>query len=658
MWPFSKKEVTADQAMQLVSLDTSRAPNVTRQAEAILSAYESMPWLHSPVNKIARAIAGVDWVAGYTSSKKRSSRPVYRAADGSLELVKDHPILDLLYGGCELVDGAAVMQFVAASLDLKGEAFLMVQTDPKTGLPAGLWPLPVHWVREIPSLSSQKFKVQVRSSSRDFARDDIIWFKDISPRDPYGRCKGIPEAYADELDSDEYAAAFTKSFFLNDATPSGIVSFEGASADEVKAASAQWENKHRGSRKAKRIHFTNKKIEHKQLDGSFKDSEVVELRKFLRDAIRQGFGIPPELMGQVESSNRATIEAATYIFAKWVVVPRLDLICSVLQRQLAPKYPDDVRVSYVSPVPEDKKFRLEAAEANPRTLTINEWRELQSLPPIGGGDRLFGSEGSEQRSIKRKSLITKVDVGDVENILERLRPEVLIDRAKPLFEDKYEVYANISLEEIGTATAFNMRNPLVIEHFEDFALNRLTGMVNQTTKTQMKKVVMQGIRAGEDVERIRRRIETVFSDAESWRARMIARTEVNRSANHARWQAQKFSGVVNAREWIATIDGATRDTHTDMDKQRRGIDQPFTSSSGYTAMAPGNFGVGFEDINCRCTTVGIINNQDITREQMDAIWRSFDSFATGWEDLATERLIEAFLEQESEVLDYYDQLRA
>ena len=49
-----------------------------------------------------------------------------------------------------------------------------------------------------------------------------------------------------------------------------------------------------------------------------------ELRSFERDAIIQTFNVPPELVGVIENSNRATIEAALTIMAIQVIVPRLE----------------------------------------------------------------------------------------------------------------------------------------------------------------------------------------------------------------------------------------------------------------------------------------------------------------------------------------------
>ena len=50
---------------------------------------------------------------------------------------------------------------------------------------------------------------------------------------------------------------------------------------------------------------------------------MIQGRIFLRDAVLEHFGVPREIMGITESSNRATSEAAQYIYAQNVLTPRL-----------------------------------------------------------------------------------------------------------------------------------------------------------------------------------------------------------------------------------------------------------------------------------------------------------------------------------------------
>lgn len=86
------------------------------------------------------------------------------------------------------------------------------------------------------------------------------------------------------------------------------------------------------------------------------------------------------------------------------------------------------------------------------------------------------------------------------------------------------------------------------------------------------------------------------------KAMRIARTEAHRiqcqAAADAQWKAQE-KGADVVKQWDATLDGNTRDTHRELDGQIRELDKPFECSGG-SAMQPGGFGNPAEDCNCRC----------------------------------------------------------
>lgn len=85
-------------------------------------------------------------------------------------------------------------------------------------------------------------------------------------------------------------------------------------------------------------------------------------------------------------------------------------------------------------------------------------------------------------------------------------------------------------------------------------------------------------------------------------AMRIARTEAHRIQCKATSDAQfkaKEKGAVVVKQWDASLDGKTRDTHRQLDGQIRELEEPF-EVAGHKAMFPGGFGIAAEDINCRC----------------------------------------------------------
>lgn len=129
---------------------------------------------------------------------------------------------------------------------------------------------------------------------------------------------------------------------------------------------------------------------------------------------------------------------------------------------------------------------------------------------------------------------------------------------------------------------------------------------------QVKKELAEAITAGEGVPAMRDRIAAVLEPepAARWRwdhdAVRIARTEAvaayNGGAQAAAEQALlegRAGGMV--KEWLATADDRTRDTHRAADGQTRPIGQPFLVG-GFPLMFPGDPAAPpAETVQCRCT---------------------------------------------------------
>lgn len=106
------------------------------------------------------------------------------------------------------------------------------------------------------------------------------------------------------------------------------------------------------------------------------------------------------------------------------------------------------------------------------------------------------------------------------------------------------------------------------------------------------------------------------ADKSVWqtRAERIARTETTGAYNAGAYAAQQ-EAEVGVRMWIATPDGATRETHLDMSGTCVPVGEPFVFPDGSELMFPGDpSGPPSETINCRCTTVS-----GVTCEQLGAV---------------------------------------
>jgi SPP1 gp7 family putative phage head morphogenesis protein len=674
-----------------------------RGTREIMLLYKRSPWFRAALSRMSFGVAITPWKLYAARAKatgkyfrrkdlQRATNSAHRrklldeaAKNGELDEITDHPMLDLLENFNPMMPGLVARSLVQTLMDLKGEAFLVIERNAQ-GMPVELYPMPPYWVTETPTLRRPTFRVSAIGWAGEIPETEVIWLRDLDPENPYGRGVGIGDALGDEAETDEYAAKYTKSFYYNDALPAGLVGIEGVTQKaQLDEAKQRWEDDHKGFLKSFRLHWHSGKLNFVQISPAFDAQKHTDLRKFERDTILQTIGFPPEILGILEHSNRATIDAADLILTKYGYVPRLELQRAFFQQRLAPEFDERLIVDYVSPVQEDREFKLKAVQVAPWSFTVNEIRGAAGEPPSDRPeddelpDRPSGAppmldEGTapvgtplnpapepdapKKPKKSRRAHATKGDDEDeVDHILEELRPQYLTSETQAEYQARVQKWAGDVLQELAQDPSFELLNPKVQEFVHEFALDRLAGKVNGTTRDDLRAELLEGIRAGEGIDDLSSRVEDVFAEAEGSRAEMIARTEVLRGANFASKTAYKISGVVGEKEWVATDDDRTRDSHAEMDGQVVGIDDDFTSPDGGTADYPGDFGDGDEDINCRCTVAPVIKDpgeEDAApsgrTKAAAGHWKRFDVKVTPWEASMRADLRRGFAKQKAAVL--------
>ena len=134
--------------------------------------------------------------------------------------------------------------------------------------------------------------------------------------------------------------------------------------------------------------------------------------------------------------------------------------------------------------------------------------------------------------------------------------------------------------------------------------DRLGEDVNKLKKS-VKAQVSRGIANGSTwlqvAEELSNDMTSPFKTAR-YNAVRIARTEGHRIQQQSQWDAlneARGKGADVVKQWDATLDERTRESHCTLDGQIRELDEPF-EVNGLQAMFPGGFGVASEDVNCRC----------------------------------------------------------
>lgn len=177
-------------------------------------------------------------------------------------------------------------------------------------------------------------------------------------------------------------------------------------------------------------------------------------------------------------------------------------------------------------------------------------------------------------------------------------------QTEDLATDLYESVVAVAGARVSAqfGVTFDVTSPFVAQFIEERA-KQLAGFVTDTTYSDIRLALNEGVSAGEGIPDLAKRITKVFDQASTTRATTIARTEVISAYNGSavRVAAQEGAAVVGGQEWISAEDNRTREAHLSADGQIVPIGQPFYV--GGRAMAyPGDPAGGASNtVNCRCT---------------------------------------------------------
>lgn len=324
-------------------------------AEAQMRAMGAVGTLFAIVSRLATAVSQVDW-------------RLYRAAPSGMaedrQEVTRHAALDLWNKPNEFFTRQEFVETFSQHLDLTGEGWWLIARHARMrSVPLELWPVrpdriapnpdPAEFIRDYTYFGPDGQRVTLQ-------RDEVIQLRMPNPLDIY-RGMGPVQALLADLDATRYSAEWNRNFFVNSALPSGIIEApENLSDDQFDTLRDRWEEQHRGVAAAHRVAILEGGLKWVDRRFTMADMQFTELRGMSRELIREAFGFPKSMLGTVDDVNRANAEAGEVMFARWLVVPRLERIKQALNAELLPMFGDTARgleFDYCDPVPEDGEAR-------------------------------------------------------------------------------------------------------------------------------------------------------------------------------------------------------------------------------------------------------------------------------------------------------------
>jgi HK97 family phage portal protein len=349
-------------------------------AEAQMRAMGTVGTLFAIVNRTSNAAAQVEWKL---YRKAASGLPEDRTE------VTSHAALDLWNKPNRFFTRQELVETVQQHIDLTGEGWLIIARNPRSPIPLELWPVRPDRMQPIPDptdfISGYMY---TGPDGREVALrvEDVIFIRMPNPLDPY-RGMGPVQSVLTEIDAARYSAEWNRNFFMNSAEPSGIIEVPNVLSDpEFDQLRERWNEQHKGVANAHKVAI----LEHgKWVDRKYtqRDMQFAELRQVSRDVMREAFGAPAFVLGEVGDVNRATADASKALFAEQLTVPRLERFKGALNNDLLSLYgPDAVRTlefDYNDPVPPDADARN--AEITAKSAA---WKVLVD----GGADPALASE--------------------------------------------------------------------------------------------------------------------------------------------------------------------------------------------------------------------------------------------------------------------------
>lgn len=366
-------------------------------AEEMMEQYGSVGTLFAIVHRISNSVAAVDWHL-YRKNKDRRRR--YGPVEENRVEVMSHAALDLWNKPNEFYTRNELVESTQQHVDLTGEGWWVVGrstfgTAAMRSIPLSLWCVRPDRMEPVPHRTQFISGYVYRAPDGEkvpLELNEVIFQRMPNPLDPY-RGMGPVQAILVDLDSTRYSAAWNRNFFVNSAEPGGIIKVDRRLSDvEFDEMRDRWNEQHKGVAAAHRVAVLEQG-EWVERKFTQRDMQFVQLRDVARDIIREAFGFPKAMLGTSDDVNRAVAEAQEVVFARWIMVPRLERIKLELNNNLLPLYGDtarDLEFDYDNPVPADRTAetddlakRIEIAlQLIGAGVEPEEAWELVGLPPM------------------------------------------------------------------------------------------------------------------------------------------------------------------------------------------------------------------------------------------------------------------------------------
>lgn len=330
--------------------------------ETYMRAFGTAGTIYSIVSLLASAVAAPDWRLYRKPSKDGRVRYTTgdQGSDQRTEVVQ-HQALNVWNHPNDFYTRHSFVETVQQHSELCGEQWWVCDKAGGVNFPTSLWPVRPDRIEPVPS--ADKFLlgyVYTGPSGEKVPLDvaDVVPVLNPNPMDPY-RGLGPVQSILVDIDAMKYSAEWNRNFFINSATPGGIIEVDARLSDtEWDEMTNRWRESHQGVSRAHRVAILEGGAKWVPNQLSMRDMDFAKLRDVSRDVLREAWGIHKSMLGNADDVNRANAQTAEEVFGRWKVIPRLDRIKQALNERYLPMFGatgEGVEFDYVNPLPDDRE---------------------------------------------------------------------------------------------------------------------------------------------------------------------------------------------------------------------------------------------------------------------------------------------------------------
>lgn len=314
----------------------------TSDPAGYMRAYGANGTVFSIVSMLARQTAKKQWHL-YRQAPQDGRRRYTTGDKGSdqrVEVIK-HQAIALWNKPNRFTTGFQFRELGQTYLDLTGEDYIVIGRDPRATLPLSLWQVRPDRMDPVPSREDYLLGYVYTGPSGEqvpLQIDEVIQTKYPNPFDPYHGLGPVQSILVD-IDAAKYSAQWNRNFFLNSATPGGVIQVDKRLSDEEwNEFTDRWRETHRGMGAAHRVAVLEQGAVWVPNAHTIRDMDFGNLRNVSRDVIREAFAMHKAILGTADDVNRANAVTAQEHFEAFLIADRLDRWRDVLNAFYLPLF--------------------------------------------------------------------------------------------------------------------------------------------------------------------------------------------------------------------------------------------------------------------------------------------------------------------------------